>query len=61
MLGLPQTFLRDAGIDISSFNSLPEDMQIEQLTLLMEHQHIRNQGGQGQGQGQQGNQGNRPN
>jgi len=27
-LGLPQTFLQDIGVDISTFDSLPEDMQI---------------------------------
>jgi hypothetical protein len=35
MLGLPQTFLQDVGIDPEFFDSLPEDMQIEQLNHFM--------------------------
>ena len=46
-------FLRDAGIDIESFDSLPEDMQIEQLTVLMDNQHIRNQSQQNRPPAQQ--------
>lgn len=43
MLHLPQTFLRDAGIDMASFDCLPEDLQIEQLNLLLSQQNIINQ------------------
>ena len=38
MLGLPQTFLQDVGIDPEFFDSLPEDMQIEQLNHFMNEQ-----------------------
>lgn len=54
MLHLPQTFLRDAGIDVASFDCLPEDLQIEQLNLLLSQQNIANQ--QGANNNQQGNQ-----
>jgi hypothetical protein len=52
MLGLPQTFLQDVGYDIATFDCLPEDMQIEELTILMNQQQIR---GQSQAQQAQGN------
>lgn len=35
MLGLDQSFLRNCGIDEELFDSLPEDMQIEQLNMLI--------------------------
>jgi hypothetical protein len=37
MLGLPQSFLRDRGVDALWLDSLPEDMQIEELNLLMQN------------------------
>ena len=38
MLGLPQTFLRDVGLDEEFFDSLPEDLQQEQLMTFMAQQ-----------------------
>ena len=35
MYNLPQTFLRDMGIDEASFDCLPEEMQQEQLMVLI--------------------------
>jgi hypothetical protein len=42
MLGLPQSFLRDNGLDEELFDSLPETIQMEEILLPM------------MGQGQQG-------
>jgi hypothetical protein len=39
VFGLPQTFLRDAGIDEQSFDSLPEEFQQEQLMHLISQQN----------------------
>jgi hypothetical protein len=41
IFGLPQTFLRDAGIDEESFDCLPEDFQQEQLMHLISQQNHR--------------------
>lgn len=38
MMGLPQTFLRDVGLDEEFFDSLPEDLQQEQLLQFMSQQ-----------------------
>lgn len=38
MLGLPQSFLVDVGIDPEFFDTLPEDMQIEQLNHFVNEQ-----------------------
>lgn len=38
MMGLPQTFLRDVGLDQEFFDSLPEDLQQEQLLQFMSQQ-----------------------
>ena len=38
MLQLPQTFLRDVGLDEEFFDSLPEDLQQEQLLTFMAQQ-----------------------
>lgn len=38
MMGLPQTFLRDVGLDEEFFDSLPEDLQQEQLITFMAQQ-----------------------
>ncbi len=35
MFGLAQTFLVDNGIDAESFDSLPEELQIDQITHYM--------------------------
>ena len=35
MFGLSQTFLADNGIDSESFDSLPEELQIDQITHYM--------------------------
>ena len=35
MFGLPQTFLADNGIDPESFDCLPEEFQIDQITHYM--------------------------
>lgn len=37
-MGLPQTFLRDVGLDEEFFDSLPEDLQQEQLLQFMSQQ-----------------------
>lgn len=42
MLGLPQTFLKDVGIDEELFDQLPEDMQIEQLNHFISEQNRAN-------------------
>ena len=39
VFGLPQTFLRDAGIDEESFDCLPEDFQQEQLMHFISQQN----------------------
>ena len=38
MLGLPQSFLRDVGLDEEFFDSLPEDLQQQQLMTFMAQQ-----------------------
>ena len=38
MYGLPQTFLRDVNLDEQFFDSLPEDLQSEQLMTFMAQQ-----------------------
>ena len=38
MMGLAQTFLRDVGLDEEFFDSLPEDLQQEQLLQFMSQQ-----------------------
>ncbi len=35
MFGLSQTFLTDNGIDAESFDCLPEELQIDQITHYM--------------------------
>lgn len=37
-MNLPQTFLRDVGLDEEFFDSLPEDLQQEQLLTFMAQQ-----------------------
>lgn len=37
-MGLPQTFLQDAGLDPQFFDCLPEDMQMQQITQYMREQ-----------------------
>lgn len=37
-MNLPQTFLRDVGLDEQLFDSLPEDLQQEQLLTFMAQQ-----------------------
>ena len=48
-MGLPQTFLRDVGLDEEFFDSLPEDLQQQQLMTFMAQQTAnltrQNQGG----------------
>jgi hypothetical protein len=39
VFGLPQTFLRDSGIDEESFDCLPEDFQQEQLMHFISQQN----------------------
>ena len=42
MMGLPQTFLQEAGIDEQFFDSLPQDLQVEQLiTFVREQESMR--------------------
>ena len=38
MLGLPQSFLNDVGIDAELFDQLPQELQIDQLTHFMREQ-----------------------
>ena len=57
MLGLPMTFLREVGIDEELFDSLPEDMQIEQLNHFIQEQRRNNpQQNNSGGEGQQNSQ-----
>ena len=51
MLGLPQTFLQDVGIDAQLFDSLPEDMQIEQLNHFVNEQNRANNANTGNNEG----------
>ena len=57
MFNLPQTFLRDVGLDEEFFDSLPEDLQQEQLVTFMQQQGANvnrpNQGGNNNPQGNQ--------
>jgi hypothetical protein len=42
MFGLPQSFLADNGIDPESFDCLPEEFQIDQITHYMNQAQNRN-------------------
>lgn len=37
-MGLPQTFLHDAGLDPQFFDCLPDDLQMEQITQYLRDQ-----------------------